>query len=74
MGNRKQRKYDESHPDIIAIHKYEHDIAVLKEKYEQANDAHDWCMRHFYYTQIENKSANLEALKQKVGNRHFIGE
>ena len=74
MANRKQRKYDNNHPDIIAVRKYEHDIAELKKKYDEANEAHDWCMRHFYYAQITSKSANLELLKQKIGNKHAICE
>lgn len=70
MGNVKQKKFSDDNPNIIAILKYEQEIAALQEKYDKADEAHDWCMRHFYYNQMEAKRTNMEILKQKLGNHY----
>lgn len=70
MGNKKIRKYNEDHPDVRAMRKYEREIEALQEKYEQANDAKDLTMRHFYFNQMAAKKANLELLKEKLGKRN----
>ena len=70
MGNKKPKKYSEDNPTVRAIIKYEQEIEALQEKYEQANDAQDWSMRHFYYSQMQAKKVNMELLKQKLNKRN----
>lgn len=71
MAN-KERKYDEDNPNVIAIRRYESEIATLEEKRDKANEEHDWSMRHFYTNQLNAKKANLEILKQKMGSRTML--
>ena len=71
MAN-KERKYDDDNPNVIAIRRYESEIATLEKKRDKANEEHDWCMRHFYTNQLNAKKANLEILKQKMGSRTML--
>lgn len=70
MGNVKQKKYSEDNPDFKAVRKYQQEIAALQEKYDKANEEHDWSMRHFYYNQMQTKKANMELLIGKLRKRY----
>lgn len=61
-------KSDYESPNMVAIRKYEEEIAALEIKYRQANEAHDWTMRSFYYNLIVAKRTNMEILKAKTRN------
>lgn len=63
------RKYRDDHPDMIAMRKYEAEIASLEEKQEAAFKAHDWSMRNFYGAQLLAKRGNLKLLKEKMSKR-----
>lgn len=66
---KKTKKYSVDNPDVRAINKYEQEIAALQKKYEQANEAQDWSMRHFYYNQMQAKRANMQLLIDKMKRR-----
>lgn len=70
MGNVKQKKYDENNPDVLALKKYQQEIQTLQEKYDKANEEHDWSMRHFYGNQIQAKKANMGLLVEKLKKRY----
>lgn len=70
MGNVKQKKYSEENPDFKAVRKYQSEIAALQEKYDKANEEHDWSTRNFCYNQILAKRTNMELLVQKIGQRY----
>ena len=66
---KKMKKYSDDNPTMRAIHKYEQEIAALQKKYEQANEEHDWSMRHFYYNQMQAKRSNMQLLIDKMKRR-----
>lgn len=57
-------------PNEQAIRKYEEEIAALQVKYNEANEKHDWSMRHFYANQISAKKGNLEWLLSKSKTKY----
>lgn len=63
------RKYRDDHPDMLAVRRYEKEIAALEEKYDAANKAHDWTMRNFCAAQLLAKRGNLKLLKEKMSKR-----
>ena len=66
---KKVKKYSDYKPTMLAIHKYEQEIEALQEKYDEANAAQDWSMRHFYANQITAKRTNMQLLLDKMKRR-----
>ncbi len=66
---KKVKKYSDDNPTVRAIHKYEKEIEALQVKYDEANNAQDWSMRHFYYNQMQAKRANMQLLIDKMKRR-----
>jgi hypothetical protein len=56
-------------PDEWAIAKYEYELEYWQEKYDIANEAHDWSARNEAANRLKTKSENLAILKAKVCNR-----
>ena len=71
-NNRVTPKYNEKHPTVIAIRKYEKEIEALEIKRDDAEEKKDWSMRHFYANQIEAKRKNMEILQEKLGTHRIV--
>lgn len=56
-------------PNQEAVERYENEIAYWEKQYEIANEKHDWSARNWAGCQLYIKKANLESLKQKIGNK-----
>lgn len=57
------------YPDEWAIAKYEYELEYWQEKYDIANEAHDWSARNEAAMRLKVKGENLAILKAKVGNK-----
>ena len=55
------------YPDLWAMEKYEYEIEYWQEKYDIANDAHDWSARNEAAVRLAVKKEKLAELKIKVG-------
>lgn len=64
MAKRKEKTQNQ-----IDIEKYEQEIAYWQERYDKANDAHDWSERNLCSCRIKQKTEMLEWLKGKCKKR-----
>jgi hypothetical protein len=55
------------YPDEWAIAKYEYELEYWQEKYDIANEAHDWSARNEAAVRLAVKKEKLAELKIKVG-------
>lgn len=63
----KKEKYKS--PNIEAIERYEREIAYWEQKYQEANDAHDWSARNEAACALYAKRGNLEILRSKLNKK-----
>ena len=70
-GSKFYRKFGEDNPTIMAIRRYEKEIAELEIKRAAANDAEDWSARNWCDAQLYAKRGNLQVLKEKVKKIYY---